>query len=125
MKFDPNEALSSHFRLREFLHAGAIESLTPEIHLNLLRLAAALEKIRAQFANHAIHINSGYRTLSHNRTVGGTSNSQHLYGLAADITIDGHMPQDVQKKLENWPGGLGSYDTWTHVDLGPKRRWKG
>ena len=34
-----------------------------------------------------INISSAYRTPSYNRKVGGVANSQHLYGLAADVTI--------------------------------------
>ena len=30
-------------------------------------------------------INSGYRTISHNKKVGGVSSSSHIKGLAADI----------------------------------------
>ena len=33
----------------------------------------------------SFHINSGYRTRVHNERVGGSKNSSHLRGLAADI----------------------------------------
>lgn len=42
-----------------------------------------------------INISSAYRTSSYNRKVGGVANSQHIYGLAADITIS-----DSSKLLE-------------------------
>tara|TARA_R110002096_G_scaffold315242_1_gene509506 strand:+ start:95 stop:445 length:351 start_codon:yes stop_codon:yes gene_type:complete len=32
-------------------------------------------------------ITSGYRSVSHNKKVGGVQNSSHLHGLAADIAI--------------------------------------
>lgn len=35
-----------------------------------------------------ITINSGYRTLQHNISVGGSSNSQHMKGQAVDFTCD-------------------------------------
>ncbi len=34
----------------------------------------------------ALIINSGYRTLQHNRAIGGVPNSAHTRGLAADIS---------------------------------------
>lgn len=42
-----------------------------------------------------INISSAYRTSSYNRKVGGVSDSQHLYGLAADVTLS-----DSSKLLE-------------------------
>lgn len=39
-----------------------------------------------------IKVISGYRDPAHNRSVGGASNSQHVYGTAADI---GGIPQDL------------------------------
>jgi len=32
-------------------------------------------------------VNSGYRTVAHNKEVGGTTNSSHLVGCAADIAV--------------------------------------
>ena len=32
-------------------------------------------------------ITSGYRSVKHNREVGGVQNSSHLFGLAADIAV--------------------------------------
>jgi hypothetical protein len=40
-----------------------------------------------QIAGIPFKISSGYRTIEHNQKVGGVSNSSHLSGLAADISI--------------------------------------
>ena len=37
-------------------------------------------------ANVPFKINSGFRTVEHNKKIGGKSNSSHLKGLAADIS---------------------------------------
>lgn len=68
--------LSQHFRAREFAckHCGWIKT-----HRVLL---AGLEKIRPAGG---LAVVSGYRCPQHNRDIGGASNSQHLYGTAADI----------------------------------------
>ena len=49
-------------------------------------LLSLLEKIRAHF-DRPITINSGCRCEAHNRAVGGSKNSQHLIGRAADIVV--------------------------------------
>lgn len=51
-----------------------------------------LEKVRAMYGKPII-VSSGYRSDALNRVVGGAINSQHLRGMAADITtgsIDGN-----------------------------------
>ena len=40
-----------------------------------------------ELAGIPFRITSGYRTAEHNQKVGGVSNSSHLNGLAADISI--------------------------------------
>ncbi len=115
--------LSKNFKRSEFLHLGSLEGVTPEIEANLGQLAIALEGVRVKLGNRVIHINSGFRTVAHNLAVGGVEHSQHLYGLAADIEVEGLTPQQVQKIMEDWPGGLEYAPTWTHLDLGSHRRF--
>jgi len=43
-----------------------------------------LDKAR-DIANIPFNITSGYRTEMHNKSIGGTENSSHMEGLAADI----------------------------------------
>ena len=45
-----------------------------------------VQKIRNHF-NQPVTINSGYRCPTHNRNVGGVSNSRHTKGEAADIVV--------------------------------------
>ncbi len=80
--------LSENFRVREFRSRdGADKILIDE------KLAKLLQKMRDKFG--PISISSAYRTATYNKKVGGVSGSQHLYGLAADITI-----QDNARLLE-------------------------
>lgn len=86
----------------------------------ILKLAYYLEEVRSQFGNPTIVINSGYRPSSVNRAVGGASNSQHLYGAAADIVVSGIRPHEVYKRMNKThgsKGGLGNGSSFTHVDL--------
>lgn len=118
-----NKQLTQNFNLNEFIRD---EDPMPSLSVlrNIDALAHRLQAIR-DILKRRITINSGYRTAKHNAEVGGVSDSQHLLGKAADIVVEGLAPKYVQQFLVGWSGGMGSYATFTHVDIGPKRRWKG
>ena len=92
-------------------------------------LLKILEHVRSHFDQPVI-INSGNRCPAYNAQIGGSPKSQHQYSRAADIVVKGHSPAEVQELLESFMtgwGGIGSYETFTHVDTrsnGPAR-WKG
>ena len=79
-------------------------------------LLLKLEELRYRLGGKAVVINSGYRTPAHNRRVGGASNSQHLYGKAADIVVRGVSPSRVYREADKLFNGVGKYNTFTHVD---------
>lgn len=89
-----------------------------------------LENIRGHFGVPLV-INSAFRCVNHNRAVGGASSSQHLFGRAADIRLNGITPTVVANYVENGPlngkGGVGRYNSFTHVDTRTKgpARWRG
>lgn len=88
------------------------------------KLVKHLQQIRNHF-NAPVIINSGYRCAKHNTAVGGTANSQHKNGKAADIVVKGVSPRDVAKYAEKIGlDGIGLYSTFTHIDTrGHKTRW--
>jgi Peptidase M15 len=90
-------------------------------------LAYYLQTMRSHFGQPSIIIVSGYRPPLVNSGVGGASNSQHLYGAAADIVVNGIRPHEVYSRLNQThgsKGGLGNGSTFTHVDLrGYRARW--
>lgn len=117
-------ALTPNFYLEEFLQDGLNSiDINDDIKQNLRYLANRLQVIRDMLGGKAITITSGYRSPKQNQQAGGVPNSQHLTGLAADFTVAGMPPHRVQQALSHWAGGLGCYHTFTHVDLGSKRRW--
>lgn len=61
------------------------------------KLVNILEELRKYFGK-AVRIMSGARCKQHNKNVGGVSNSQHLYGNAADIYIEGVDRELIKKK---------------------------
>ena len=127
---DGSTALSPHFRVREFrCHDGSdpifIDSALVEL----------LEQLRTHFGK-SVTITSAYRTPAHNAKAGGATFSQHLYGRAADIRVQGVSVEDVAACAEHLlpgRGGVGRYPAkagraagWVHVDTrANKARWKG
>lgn len=69
---------------------------------------------------------SGIRCSQHNKNVGGASNSQHLYGLAADL-YSSKSPEEMYRVAEGVlgnTGGLGLYRWGIHFDTRVgKSRW--
>lgn len=74
-----------------------------------------------------LFINSGFRCVKHNRAVGGTPNSQHVYGVAADVaTPQGLTAEQFAAIAESLHvfDGIGLYDTFVHLDVrGSKAKW--
>lgn len=90
-----NFQLTPHFSLNEFLVTSSFNgegiihncnSLTLDIFNNIQNMCIELEKIRS-LAKCPLHINSGYRCDMVNRAVGGVANSDHIKGLAVDISL--------------------------------------
>lgn len=110
---DGEKWLSEHFKVKEFrCHDG-----TDEIKLDM-QLVVYLQRLR-YMTDAPIIINSGYRTPSHNASVGGAKNSMHLYGKAADIVCTGKTPLQLAQLAEaigmtgiEWNVTEG----YTHVD---------
>lgn len=116
-----NTYLSTNFRVREFAcNDGSDTVLISD------ELVALLQKIRDHFGRATV-INSGYRTASYNQKIGGASKSQHIQGTAADIVVSGVDPLAVAQYAEFLmpeSGGIGVYQTFTHVDVRTSRsRW--
>ena len=86
--------LSQHFALAEFTRSesakrhGVSNEPTAEHLQNLITLCEkVLEPIRLKFG--PLNISSGYRSKALNHYIGGSLNSQHCEGKAADIDMDG------------------------------------
>ena len=118
-----NVKLSQNFKANEFRckDNSDVIFIAPE-------LVDILQTIRNHYGK-AVHINSAYRTPTYNKKVGGATYSQHLYGTAADIRINGVKPKDLAAYIETLMpnyGGIGIYPTFVHVDIRKtKSRWNG
>jgi hypothetical protein len=142
MTRDEAERMVTHFRVREWDSEDPLATPYPDEYLDRwVDLAKSLVIIRDTLGVPVkITPNGGYRNEMHNKHQGGQPNSQHKHGRAADIQAD-WIPADqvhgaIVQLIEDGelPGvsGLGSYPTFTHVDVGgPRhddgtpRRWSG
>ena len=113
-----NTKLSANFNSSEFdCHGSGCCSST----LVDDKLVTYLQQIREHFGK-PVNISSGYRCATHNKNIGGATNSRHSKGQAADIYINGVAPAEIAKYAESMGIlGIGLYETnsdgfFVHVD---------
>lgn len=131
---DGDKKLTANFKVKEFACADGSNVIFIDD-----RLPALLQKVRDHFGR-KVTITSGYRTVYYNGTVlpkrgvKTSKNSQHLYGMAADIQVEGVEPVVVAAYAETLlpnTGGIGLYPKksgrahgWVHIDVRKvKSRW--
>ncbi|MBM3218530.1 MAG: peptidase M15 [Candidatus Rokubacteria bacterium] len=89
--------LTEPFSLEELIASEVaarkdIDNTPPdEVLANLRILAAGLEQVRAVLGK-PIHVSSGYRCAELNAAIGGSKDSMHMQGPAADIICPGFGP---------------------------------
>lgn len=124
--------LSRNFRVAEF-HCNDGTHVPGAAIPALRRLCReVLQPLREEFGPGTV--NSGYRTRSWNRKVGGETNSQHIYddgpgSVAADVRFargNSRQWHAAADRLIGNGGGLGLYGTFIHCDnRGSRSRWTG
>lgn len=109
---DGNKYIRPNFQVKEFACKDGSDTV-----LLCEETVEILQAIRNYFGA-PVHVNSGYRTSSYNKKVGGASMSQHVIGTAADISVKGVPPSAVVAYLEEfYPNhGIGLYTSFVHVD---------
>ncbi|PTX59967.1 peptidoglycan hydrolase-like protein with peptidoglycan-binding domain [Melghirimyces profundicolus] len=119
---EDSDGSTAHFAWSEFhskdgsgFSGGKVGSAT--VKENVRRLMYKLEALRKKAGNSPVYINSGFRSINHNSNVGGASNSQHMYGIAADIVVSGKSVYQV-RDLARTCGFSGNkrYSSFNHVD---------
>ncbi len=120
---DAGQKLSKHIKASEWKCKDGTEYF-----LWSAELISILENVRNHFES-AIIINSAYRTPEWNNKVGGTKNSYHIKGMAADIRVKGHTSKEVAeyiayKLMPDW-GGVIRYTNFVHVDVRVDKYRKG
>ncbi len=120
--------LTENFNLSEFeCKCGCV---MPEfVKKNVIELAENLQVLRDEVGR--LDLTNAYRCKEHNADVGGAVNSQHVKGKAADIKSSTIEPWDMATTVDDLMksekfklGGIGIYNTFTHVDTrGSRARW--
>lgn len=109
------------------LGATKYDTLPAEHKANVKALFAALHDFETAHGK-PLHVSSGYRTVEHNKAIGGAPHSNHLTGKACDFSD----PDGAIKKwcLANLPilVKLGLYmehpdssPTWCHLQTKPTK----
>ena len=126
--------MTEHFCLEELIGSQVAARLniknipTDAQMIALRRTALHLERIR-DIAKSPIIILSGYRSKRLNMAVGGSRDSQHMYGEAADIACYGYGSAfDLAKLIKDNMFAFGvdqliyEYRRWVHVSFSVKPR---
>ena len=120
--------LTKNFNLSEFeCNCGC--SMPEFVKKNVIELAENLQVLRDAVGK--LDLTNAYRCKDHNADVGGAVSSQHLKGKAADVKSSTMSPSeiavivdDLMKSEKFKLGGVGIYNTFTHVDIrGSRVRW--
>lgn len=116
---DGETSLSSNFKVKEFRCKDGSDTILIDTDF----VQNYLQKIRDHFCA-AVTVNSGYRTTTYNKKVGGATNSYHVKGQAFDIVVKGHTPNEVAKYAQTLGiKGIIQYNTFVHVDSRTSRYW--
>lgn len=104
-----DEKITPNFKVREF----ACQDGTTKVLIDY-ELVCLLQFMR-DILNKPLNINSAYRTPSHNKAVGGASNSYHKYGRAFDVSgADVDLMCNILKTIG--VKGIIKYPTFVHMD---------
>ncbi len=92
-----------------------------ELWENIVPTLRVLDDLRHHLMR-PITINSTYRALPYNRTIGSPDGSLHVKFKAIDFTVKDTSPAKVFATLDAWrqsgriTGGLGKYPSFVHFD---------
>ena len=126
--------LTAHIQVGEFALFEEVRRFTAQHQVDTAaELAAFLERVRTAFSGKPVIITSGYRPPTINRSVGGASQSEHLFNApgvgAVDFYINGADIKAVQAWCDReWPFSVGYGAPKEFVHLGiragrPRVRW--
>ena len=92
------------------------------------RFMEKLQTLR-DIMNRPIGINSGYRCESHNRSIGGHKTSQHMLGVAVDISTTDWSSSELYELMRHAYRlgfkGIGVGKLFVHLDMrvGKAKMW--
>jgi zinc D-Ala-D-Ala carboxypeptidase len=124
--------LTPHFTLGEMIvsqtavRMGIANTPNSKQVANLKALCVNILEPLRELAGTPINISSGFRNPIVNRLVGGSSNSQHMKGEAADFRVEGLTVQELfdLARTSQLPYDqlIQELDSWVHISFGPRNR---
>jgi hypothetical protein len=125
-KKDDKGQLTEHFHVAEFDCRDGTD--VPDAAIPSLKALCenVLEPQRSRFGS--VHVNSGYRTRSYNASIGGASNSIHIYDAHPQATAADHICASggARAWFDNTAGkadGRGLYSSFHHADNRNRIGW--
>lgn len=124
--------ITKNFDDFELAGQGEVWVNIPRLHQeNLIYITKNILQPARDDLKKSIHISSGYRSQSHNKAVGGASQSQHCFGKALDIYVSDMTGLELFeyfiKKFSDKIGGIGLYSNenlnskFIHIDTRDKQ----
>ena len=102
---------------------AGVTKIKPEVLLILFRISKRMGGKR-------FLINSGYRSPAYNaKQEGAAKNSYHMSGMALDVDMNRFGNTDqfrnmfIEYASQEGIGGIGTYNSFIHIDIGPRRIW--
>ena len=106
-----------YFSRKEFAcKCGKCGGFPVEPNMTMVRVG---DRVRGYFGAKAT-VSSGIRCATHNKNVGGVSNSRHLLGTAMDFCIAGKKSNEVLAYVQQQPEVRYAYaidDNYVHMDM--------
>lgn len=93
----------------------------PDLWPNIIPALTVLDRLR-EASGGPVTLLSAYRGKAYNAVIGGASKSQHMEFSAIDFQSKVWSPRQCfdwlkrDRALGGFSGGLGSYNTFTHID---------
>lgn len=120
--------LSPNFSLAELTVTSTGLANTPTAN-EIAQLRALVQHILQPLRDdlqQPVLVNSAFRSERVNRAVGGTATSQHRFGQAADIRVDGMRSRDLAQRIIDlklpFDQVIEEFGNWVHVSYGPRQR---
>lgn len=131
------EALQAGSDPRLKIRGGWVTRMTPasegwtklDMNLKVLIIRLQEDAIKAGIIPGHLYLNSGFRSVQYNAKVGGAKSSKHTSGLAVDLAWDGFKGKSENTNLfvalarKTGFKGIGLYNTFVHLDIGPEKQW--
>jgi uncharacterized protein YcbK (DUF882 family) len=117
------EALEKFNNFARDHHNGAVRNMDPGL-LDIIFKLTYMLNVSSPWG-----LSSGYRSRATNEKLrrqgyGAAKNSYHIRGRAHDLTNRDRPPSAVYSTaMKIGLGGVGKYNSFTHVDTGPIRTW--